>query len=574
MPTDQLFYTDGVEIKNITLPQYPDSAWTWYSGKPADDNQDYYASVAAVYRAANLTADVMGSVPFRIVNEAGDEVDNSNNYQNYCGFMPNPREILRLWRLSLFMTNKAYGFMEGNKVIKSLRYIAPDTITKVKISQSEGIIGFERTIQGIPTYYPVEDNRIFWMFRRDHTTELLASENTEFKALMNAAGVLYYSDEHLSNFFKRGGIKPHLLKVNGVPTREDREKIESWWDKLMRGLTSAVGKVLVADSMEAEPIGEGAESFKDSELHREKIEDVAIAAGIPISLLLSNSANYATARVEYASWFNNSVTPWAEFIEENLNEKLFRPAGLRFKFTPDVTDAGTQEEEQRAGAYAALVASNIKPSVAAQMLSYELPPNYEDYSQLDDDYYEMLAQKAAASAVDMPQISEPKPPKDQVNPDIEKAPTPKTAPTLLTIDQLRELELWQSFAFRKLKRGESLDFPFVCKEIPEHVATEIRERLPECKTDRDIERAFKMDAPKREDDSLKELAAALNKAVEATMGDRIETKPTPKEDESKDDFMERCIPQVLEDGTAESNEQAVAVCNSMWEERNKDEKTD
>jgi hypothetical protein len=141
---------------------------------------------------------------------------------------------------------------------------------------------------------------------------------------------------------------------------------------------------------------------------------------------------------------------------------------------------------------------------------------------------------------------------------------------VLTIDQLRELELWQSFAFRKLKRGEDLDFPFVCKELPEHVATDIREKLPQCKTERDIERAFNMDAPQRNDDGLKELAEALNKAVSVTLGDRVETKPTPKEDESKDDFIERCIPIVLEDGTAENNEQAVAVCMSMWEEKDKD----
>ncbi|MGD8500356.1 MAG: HK97 family phage prohead protease [Phycisphaerales bacterium] len=35
--------------------------------------------------------------------------------------------------------------------------------------------------------------------------------------------------------------------------------------------------------------------------------------------------------------------------------------------------------------------------------------------------------------------------------------------------------------------------------------------------------------------------------------------------------MSRCIPVVLEDGTAESQDQAVAVCNSMWEEANKEQ---
>lgn len=46
--------------------------------------------------------------------------------------------------------------------------------------------------------------------------------------------------------------------------------------------------------------------------------------------------------------------------------------------------------------------------------------------------------------------------------------------------------------------------------------------------------------------------------------------PTPRDDETRDEFVERCIPVVLEDGTAEDRDQAVAVCNSMWEEEHED----
>ena len=39
--------------------------------------------------------------------------------------------------------------------------------------------------------------------------------------------------------------------------------------------------------------------------------------------------------------------------------------------------------------------------------------------------------------------------------------------------------------------------------------------------------------------------------------------------ETLEDFLERCIPFVLEDGTAEDNDQAVAVCNQMFEDATK-----
>src|SRR4030042_788607 len=43
------------------------------------------------------------------------------------------------------------------------------------------------------------------------------------------------------------------------------------------------------------------------------------------------------------------------------------------------------------------------------------------------------------------------------------------------------------------------------------------------------------------------------------------TMPEPNKDETHNDFISRCIPVVIEDGAAESPEQAVAVCNGIWD---------
>jgi HK97 family phage prohead protease len=47
--------------------------------------------------------------------------------------------------------------------------------------------------------------------------------------------------------------------------------------------------------------------------------------------------------------------------------------------------------------------------------------------------------------------------------------------------------------------------------------------------------------------------------------------PTPNTGESRNDFVSRCIPIVLDDGTAESQDQAVAICNQMWEDADKEQ---
>jgi hypothetical protein len=43
--------------------------------------------------------------------------------------------------------------------------------------------------------------------------------------------------------------------------------------------------------------------------------------------------------------------------------------------------------------------------------------------------------------------------------------------------------------------------------------------------------------------------------------------PTPKPGETRKDWMKRCIPIVIEEGTADDSDQAVAICTSMWERR-------
>lgn len=46
--------------------------------------------------------------------------------------------------------------------------------------------------------------------------------------------------------------------------------------------------------------------------------------------------------------------------------------------------------------------------------------------------------------------------------------------------------------------------------------------------------------------------------------------PKPIPGQSQDDFISECIPQVLQDGTAETQEQAIAICYSMWDQAKKE----
>ncbi len=517
--------TDGV--KSIDLPQFPNEAWQFYGEDDDDGKEDFYSTVSAVFRAVNLTASATANIPFALVDKEGKDVDTSDDWQNIVGFMPKPNELIRLWRMSLTMTNSAYGFMENAKATgKNLRYIVPTTITP-SVDNEKGLIGFKRSIGNTSKDYSLgAKNPIFWMWRMDHTTELLPSKSTEFQAMCAAAGILYYSDHFVNAFFKRGGIKPTMLVLKGMTTKDNIDKIESVWDKIIRGGYKYLGKIFqgvdAAGGLEAQTIGEGVDTLKDETLTKSKIEDVAMSIGMPLSLLLANSNSYATAQVEYKGWYENSLGPWCSFMAEEMTDKLFKPLGYKFVFRPEMTDPGQEDEVARAGAYSTYVTAKMKPSIAAQIVGIELPEGIE-YEMLDEMQAE--ADQAAADAQsklmqDKLALADKQSSSDngkEEKPDALQKEKEKVGKFIPNLDQLHELETWRKFAFRKFKKGESLDFPFEVKTLPEEISEDIKLQLLESTDEEGIKSAFMLDEIQFEpmqDTAILKLADAINKACE------------------------------------------------------------
>jgi len=487
--------TDG--MKSIDFPAYPNEAWTWMTNPPPDMDAKLYSKVAAVFRAINLSADAVANLPFAIMR-GEEDIDTSDNWTNAVGFLPDPFELLRLWRTSLFITNTAYGRYGKNAVgkVKRLYYCTPATITP-NFDNNGDVKDFTRTVNGGPiTLQPVKD--IIYIWRGGYETEIKASENTEFRALMNSAGVIYWADFFIENYFQRGGVKPTFIGVKGVVGKEVKEEMERGVNAWIKNISRFTAKLFNAEAVDVKTIGDGVAELKDNATYRQAIENIAMASGMPLSLLLANSASYATAQTEYTTWFRDSVVPWAGFIAGKLNEQIFTPLGLHFEFRPEMTDPNQEDEVSKASAFQAYMnafkeSGYEKPaSLAAQIVGIELPAGME-YDELDPVKPEPEQQE------------EPKEPEPAEEPE----PAAKWTPN---IEQLREMELWQKFAYRKQARGQPLDFEFEVKTLPDDIAADVRAALLEAKTADDIRAAFEITTVKSD---ILILAEAINKLASA-----------------------------------------------------------
>ena len=509
MPNNKYIFTDGHNAKTVDAIN---DSWDFVEAMKQAGNAELYAKVAAVFRAMNLTADAVANMPFALV-KGGEDFDTSADWQNKVGFMPKPQELIRLWRLSLFMSNKAYGRMittkeyKGKALSRELVYVVPDTMEIITNEDTGTIDRIQRKINGRDkeSYSFPRDRNLVRFWRLDHTTELLPSANSEFMALANAAGILHAADWWTELYFRRGAIRPLLVALKGMVMGDKKEELQSSWSRFMRGLGNSwaeLSKVINAETMEVKQIGDGLGDIKDSPVYRQAIENVAMASGIPLSLLLSNSASYATAQSEYSAWFRDSITPWSKWIAEVLNDQLFRDMGYTFEFRTEQAEPSQEEEVQRAQAfsvYVSALAGHPKAlSIAAQIVGIDLPADM-DYEELDE------------------KSEEPKEPEKEpvTKPmDMEETDEPEEEP--MTAKAWEELDNWKTKATRYAKRGKPVTFEFVTESIGNSTADLIRKRLQFAGTPEEVKAAFDVGKVETvEPSEIKLLADALNKAAEA-----------------------------------------------------------
>jgi len=527
----KLIYTDGA--KSMTIQD----SWDFVDTQAASQTKDgeLYSRVAAAFQAVNITAKAVANMPFVILNKQGEIYDDSTAWKNRVGFMPNPRDTIRRICHSMIMTNMGYLRMGKNAagIKKKLNYTVPTSIEIITDPVTGELVKLNRIVNGavIQTFAPDDPDLIrFWWL--DEKTELLPSPDTEFKAIMSAAGILFYSDFFTENFYKRGGVKPTLIAMKGMVMGDKKEEMQKDWTSWVRGIgkfaSNITAKIFNAETMDIKPFGEGLGDLKDTPVYRQALENIAIGLNMPLSRLLSNSANRATADTEYIQWFRDSITPRFDFIADALNDQVLTKMNLRMVSTPENTDP-EQDDETKGRVLNSLADALGKYPDADTFLGAADSIGVE----LNDDFIEAVKRHYAKK--------EAKPEPVEVQPVTPEPPTvddtiTDTIPTkwIPSLDELEEMRVWREVATRKLKKGEGMKFAYEPHYggLPVYVAETISASLVTATTADEIKAAFntatinKTDAPPPQDDTaLKALAESINAAVSLLTVPEVKAEP-------------------------------------------------
>ncbi len=405
MTTHKVQIYDGE--KSTRLEDLPPEAWRAISGGSAEGGliEKLYSSVPWLWRGVRARAAAMSKMPFVIMQ--GDEIiDSSLNYENNIGFWPNPPETLALIESSLVLLDRAYLHKDRDpllKQIRNLRYLVPTTI-EPKLDRNVGLIGFKRNIGGETKTIPTDD--LVWFWSADPFTEIGPSSKSPVKAAIRAAGVMFNIDTFVESFFLRGMIKASIIATPRGTKRGERDRLKGWINRVVTGVKNAWATNVTAEDVKVIQIGEGISELANTELTKEKREDIAVALGVPQNILFSDDANFATAKQEDFRLYDQTINPQAAFIEHVMNRLLFDDLGLKLKFQPQTLEIFQEEEVQKSAALVNYEQAGIPSWLGVEILGIDLPPE-TDQDALQKEIVDYMAFKSTLRGASAGNIEEP-----------------------------------------------------------------------------------------------------------------------------------------------------------------------
>jgi len=499
-----------------------DWAWQVLSGPghtAAGDmkGETAYSTLGHVRRGMTLRANAVASCPRHYYKANGEEVTEAN-----IRFLDGWQRTLKLIELSLCDSSAFYLYrVQVNGRLAALRWLKSATMFP-KVTTDKTLV-FERRINGgAPKTYTTDE--IVYGWDADPYREIGPGASVLDTVLLNA-GALAGINAHTKAFFDRGAINPQLLQIEGNPAPDEMDRLKSWWKQVVGGVRNAFGANVVRMKLTKLDLSSPTKDLGMPELGKVQKEDIATGLGIPYSLLFSDAANYATAQQDEANFWNLTIKPELAFLQGELNEQVFKPAGLELYFAPEEMSLFQEDEAKRSASLSGLVAAGMPLDIAMESLGYEPSPVDEARIRLGVLLKEGLAFEAAKTIVNFDeelagnaqaqQALELFRPAPAPAPDLTKvpAPTPQAAPggTSSTSDAPAapfraisvDLGKWERKAVKALAAGRSAAVTFESDEIAPALAAAIGGAL-ESATDADSVRRVFRDAVKRDSQAFYE----------------------------------------------------------------------
>ena len=331
---------------------------------------DAYMVSPLLYRATNLRADAVSSVPFRIYQ--GD-------VEQEWPFTQTPEQLFKEIERSLCLTGGAYLY----KIYKGRRLtgfvpLNPTTMNVAlmtdKATLENPLLGasFIQSING-KSYGPWSISDVVYFREPSYFDDIGPGIGAAHVAL-NSAKLEHYLSRFASAFFE-GGAQP--VTIMNLPEAMDESEFQRFRTEMRAsiggGIINAFKMIFMrSPDIKIEQLTPPINSLQMPELYERVITSVGMAFGVPRTMLEASAANYATADSDRQSFWRETIIPRLSLYEAVLNEQVFAPLGWKFEFAPEALDVMQTDEAARAGSLLQLVQAGVPLRGAMMLLGYDM----------------------------------------------------------------------------------------------------------------------------------------------------------------------------------------------------------
>ena len=321
-------------------------------------NADTVLGLSSVWRAINVIANAVASLPVSVVQVSPDGRKKTKAYTHSVHRQVSFQPSVLYTKYDFFQTLVTHALLYGNAYVeltrervtgypKTYTILPPERVTmKVK---DTGTIYYEviqdTTTPGARPYEVRPANMV-------HIKGLSWNGMTGLQVIRMLAdnfGLALANQEYLSKFFSEGATLAGVLKHPGRLNGDAMARLRQSWEHSYSGSKNAAKVAILEEGMDYIAIGLSPQQAGAADTKKLTISDIARIFGVP-QFMLEDLDRATFSNIEHLSllFITHTVRPWCKRIENELNIKLF-PADeqITFQVEFDIDDIRMSDLDSR-----------------------------------------------------------------------------------------------------------------------------------------------------------------------------------------------------------------------------------
>lgn len=281
--------------------------------------------LSAVYAATNIISNAIATLPIDVLKtENGKRVKINHSLTSLLNLKPDKRynhfQMFKFIIESIILRGEAYCYIKRDEQLNviGLQYI--DSQYVQPMPQPDGSIKY--IVTGMAN--AVDDINMLHFYM--HCDEMYRGISLIRYATETLAGAAE-AEKTANNFFKSGGNLSGVLKANSTLNNEQKKQIREAWASAFDTNNNKVNVAVLPNGLDYQPISVNPEDAQLLESRMWGIYEIARFFCIPPSKLgVRENVSYNSLEQDQLIFVQQTVMPYTELIENEMNLKLFKPS--------------------------------------------------------------------------------------------------------------------------------------------------------------------------------------------------------------------------------------------------------